>query len=288
MSFAPDLDAYFARLGLTGPCPPTLATLRAIVRAHITAIPFENLDVLLGRAIDLDPAAVERKLVHERRGGYCFEQNSHLLHVLRALGFDATPLSGRVRVNRPRDYTPARTHCFVRVDLDGVPWLADVGVGALSPTAPLRFDTEDEQATPHEPRRLLREGAWDGLALRGPDARMLHQVRFGDAWHDVCELTMEPMPPIDREVGNWYTSAHPQSHFRNRLIVARASERGRITVLNRELSVRGPDGVAVTRELRDPDELLAVLAEHFGLRFPPGTRFSCDALDWPADRGGAG
>jgi N-hydroxyarylamine O-acetyltransferase len=280
MTFTPDLDAYFARIHHTGGRAPTLDTLRAIVLAHIQAIPFENLDVLLGRRIDLDPAAVERKLVHDRRGGYCFEHNSHLLHVLLALGFTATPLSGRVRVGRPRDYTPARTHCFVRVDLDGVPWLADVGVGALSPTAPLRFDTEDEQATPHEPRRLVREGAWDGLALRGPDARMLHQVRLGDAWQDVCELTMEPMPPIDREVGNWYTSAHPQSHFRNRLMVARATPAGRVTVLNRELTIRDRTGRAETRAIETPDELLAILAEQFGLVFPPGTRFACDALDW--------
>ena len=152
MTFAPDLDAYFARLGLDGPRPPTLATLSAIVLAHIRAIPFENLDVLLGRGIDLDPAAVEHKLVHARRGGYCFEHNSHLLHVLGALGFAVTPLSARVRVNRARDDTPPRTHVLVRVDLDGTPWLADVGVGGLSPTAPLRLDPEAEQATPHEPR----------------------------------------------------------------------------------------------------------------------------------------
>ncbi len=281
MTFAPDLDAYFARLGLDGPRPPTLATLSAIVLAHIRAIPFENLDVLLGRGIDLDPAAVEHKLVHARRGGYCFEHNSHLLHVLGALGFAVTPLSARVRVNRARDYTPPRTHVFVRVDLDGTPWLADVGVGGLSPTAPLRLDTEAEQATPHEPRRLVRDGAWDGLAMRGPDARMFHQVKLGDAWVDVCELTMEPMPPIDREVGNWFTSTHPRSHFRDRLMAARATGAGRITVLNRELTIRDRDGRAETRTIADPDELLAVLDDHFGLRFPPGTRFPCAALDWP-------
>jgi N-hydroxyarylamine O-acetyltransferase len=282
MTFAPDLDAYFTRIGYRGPRAPTLQTLSAIVLAHIQAIPFENLDVLLGRGIDLDPAAVERKLVHERRGGYCFEQNSHLLYVLGALGFAVTPLSGRVRVNRPRDYMPARTHCFVRVDLDGAPWLADVGVGALSPTAPLRFDTENEQATPHEPRRIVREGAWDGLALRGPDARMLHQVRFGDAWHDVCELTMEPMPPIDREVGNWYTSAHPRSHFRDRLIVARAApDGGRVTLLNGELKVRDRAGIAEVRPIASAEALLAVLSEEFSLEFPAGTRFGAAGAPWP-------
>lgn len=282
-AFSPDLDAYFARIGYTGSREPDLVTLRALVRAHISTIPFENLDVLLGRAIDLDPAAVEAKLVYSRRGGYCFEHNSHLLHVLGALGYTVTPLSARVRVNRARDFTPPRTHVFVRVDLDGEAWLADVGVGGLSPTAPLRFDTEDEQATPHEPRRLIRDGAWDGLAMRSPDARIFHQARLGDTWVDVCELTMEPMPAIDREVGNWFTSQHPRSHFRDRLMAARATPTGRLTLINRELTVRGHDGAATTRIVRDPDELLVVLADDFGLAFPATTRFACSGLVWDAD-----
>jgi N-hydroxyarylamine O-acetyltransferase len=275
VTFAPDLDAYFARIGYRGPRAATLDALDGIVRAHITAIPFEALDVLAGKGIDLDPAAVERKLVHGGRGGYCFEHNSHLLHVLTAMGFDAVPLSARVRVQRPRGYTPPRTHVFVRVMLDGRPWLADVGVGALSPTCALRLDTEDEQATPHESRRIVDEGRHAGLA-----SRYFHQVRFGADWHDVCEFTGEEMQEIDREVGNWFTSMHPKSHFRDRLIVARASSDGRIVLVNRELSFRDRHGVATTRELASPDELLDVLAEHFALHFPAGTRFPCSGLVW--------
>jgi N-hydroxyarylamine O-acetyltransferase len=278
--FSPDLDAYFARIGYTGARTPTLPVLASIVRAHIESIPFENLDVLLGAGIDLEPRAVWQKLVHSHRGGYCFEQNSLLLDVLTALGFAATPLSARVRLQRPRDFTPPRSHMFVRVELDGIPWLADVGVGAMSPTAPLRFDTEAEQSTPHEPRRLLRDGDWDGLARRSPTARIFHQVRFGSEWQDVAELTLEPMPPIDREVANWFTSAHPRSHFRSRLVVARATTTGRITLLNRELTFRGPDGVGETQVLASPAALLGALAEHFGLHFPAGTEFPCEGLVW--------
>ena len=280
VTFVPDLTAYLARLGLGGaPRPaPTVQTLHALAAAHVRAIPFENLDVLLGVPIDLAPAAIEDKLVHRRRGGYCFEQNTLMLHVLRALGFEATALSARVRIGRPRDFVPARTHVFVRALVDGVPWLVDVGVGALSPTAALRLDTEDEQATPHEPRRLVRAGRWHDGALRGPEAVMYHQVRFADGWHDVCELTLEEMHEIDRVVGNWYTSTHPGSHFKERLVVARATAEGRVSVLNRELTVRDRSGQATTRELSGPDELLAVLDEQFGLRFPAGTRFPCPAL----------
>jgi N-hydroxyarylamine O-acetyltransferase len=269
MSFAPDLDAYFARIGYTGPRTPTVATLHALSRAHVSAIPFENLDVLLDRGIDLDPEAVEAKLVHAGRGGYCFEQNSHFLHVLTALGFDATPISARVRVGRPRDYTPARTHVFLRLEIDGVSWLADVGVGGMSLTGALRLVLDVEQETPHEPRRIVHQ-----------DGRFFHQVRFGDTWNDVCEFTLEVMPPIDREVGNWYTSRHPGSHFRARLTAARARGDGRVTLLNHELTFRDHAGRPETHTIKDPDELLALLAEHFDLRFPAGTRFQCPALSW--------
>lgn len=265
-----DLDAYFARIGYTGPREPTLATLSGIVEAHIRTIPFENLDVLLGRPIRLDMPSVMRKLVHEHRGGYCFEQNGLLLNVLETLGFVVAPLSARVRWQRPRDFTPARTHLFVRFELDGEAWLADVGVGGMSPTAPLRLDVTGEQPTPHEPRRIVYE-----------DGRWFHQVKLGDEWHDLLEFTREQMPPIDREVANWFTSTHPQSHFRDLLTVARAGAHGvRHTLLNRDLTLRHADSSAERHRVATPEELLRVLDEVFELRLPAGTKLACAGLSW--------
>lgn len=275
MSASPavDLDAYFARLAYTGPREPTTGTLHALSSAHAQAIPFENLDVLLGRPIALELPAIFQKLVHDHRGGYCFEQNTLLLHVLNELGFSVTPLSARVRWQRPRDFTPPRTHVFLRVELEGDSWLADVGVGGLSLTSAIRFDASGApQATPHDIRRIVQE-----------DGRYFHQVLIGHNWEDICEFTGETMPPIDRELANWFTCAHPQSHFKNRLIVARAASDGRrLTIQNYEFSVRGADGRADTKVLGSPDELLAVLAEHFGLHFPAGTRFGPPGSPWPA------
>ena len=111
MSDAPiDIEAYFGRIGYDGSVSPTLDTLSGLMDAHVRAVPFENLDVLLGRGIDVSPAGIVDKLVTRRRGGYCFEQNSLFLHVLQAVGFAATPISARVRVQRPREFTPPRTH----------------------------------------------------------------------------------------------------------------------------------------------------------------------------------
>lgn len=258
-----DLDAYLARIGYTGPRSPTLEGLHALTAAHAQAIPFENLDVLLGRGVDLAPDAVFDKLVRRRRGGYCFEQNGLFLAALTALGFHAVPLSARVRIDRPREFLPPRTHLFLRVELDGKSWLTDVGVGALSLTGAIRFGVEGEQPTPHEPRRLVRE-----------DGRWFHQARLGDTWTDVYEFTGEEMPPIDRELANWFTSTHPQSHFLGRLIVARAAPDGRrITLQNSDLKVRERDGRATVQTVASPEELLVVLAERFGLHLPPDTRF---------------
>ncbi len=278
--FCLDLEAYGQRIEADLGRAPSLEALNRIVAAHIEKIPFENLDILLGRPICVGIEAVEEKLVRSRRGGYCFEQNALLLHVLSRLGYDVTPVSARVRLGRERDFVPARTHLFLRVEIEGESWLADVGVGALSPTKALRLQLDCEQHTPHETRRIVAQGAWNGFAERGPHAVLYHQAKLDERWVDVCEFTLEPMPEIDREVANWYTSAHPGSHFRNRLVVARAVGEGRLSLLNRELKSRGADGVSTTMVLGSPGELLEVLRERFGLEFEAGTLFSCADLLW--------
>jgi N-hydroxyarylamine O-acetyltransferase len=280
MAFDPDLAAYFQRIAYRGPTAPSLANLDALILAHVIAIPFENLDILLGRRVVLDPPCIERKLVAERRGGYCFEQNTYFLHVLRALGYAVVPLSARVRFNRPREETPARTHVFLRVELPEGSWLVDVGVGGLTPTCALRLELDVHQETPHEPRRLCSEGEWQGLSLRSPNAKLYHQVLIDDSWRDLCDFTLEPMHDIDRELGNWYTSAHPQSHFKSRLTVARATPDGRVVLNDKMLTRRRNDGWKEAREVADAEELLRVLAEDFGISLPAGTRVAWTGVEW--------
>lgn len=264
------LDPYFARIGYGGPAVPTLEVLQAISAGHVDAIPFENLDVLLGRPIELTRDALIDKLVHGHRGGYCFEQNGLLLEVLQAIGFIVRPLSARVRYQQPRDVTPARTHLFLQVDLDGEPWIADVGFGGFSLGAPIRLAADVVQTTPHDHRRLVVE-----------DGRWFHQMRLGETWHDLNEFTREEMPLVDRVVANWYTSAYPTSSFRQRLVAARALPDGRrLTLLNRELTRRQPDGSAEATAIDTPVQLLEVLESGFGLHFAAGTTFPCTGLDW--------
>lgn len=263
------LASYFERVGYAGPSAPTLATLDALCAAHVTAIPFENIDVLLGRGIQLDPDAVEHKLVHARRGGYCFEQNSLFSRVLGELGFHVTAHGARVRYQRPRDYLPPRTHLYLCVHLEGETRVVDVGIGGQTLSASIRLVEGEEQTTPHETRRWLRDGAlW------------FHQIRFGDAWHDLYEATLDDMPPIDRELANWYTSTHPASHFKQHLLVGRAlPDGGRKSLFDRDFTVRTRAGTS-TRRLESPADVTRTLIDEFGLGLAPDTRLHVPAIEW--------
>ena len=262
------LQAYFQRIGYTGPRLPDLATLNGIIAAHVQTIPFENLDVLLGRPMSLEPEALLQKLVRQRRGGYCFEQNGLLLEVLRMLDFEVVPLSARVRLQHTRDFTPPRTHMFLQVTIDGEPWLADVGVGGLSPAAALAMNSPLPQATPHELRRLLREG---NLTF--------HQVELGGDWQDVSEFTHEKMPRIDREVAHWFTATSPASHFRNRLLVARAGPNGtRHTILNHEYSERAASGHATKQRSHRPMSCFACSTKSLAWSSGPARSFPARGL----------
>lgn len=262
--FAPDLDAYFARIGYAGPRAPTLETLHAITLHHATTIPFENLDVLLDRGINLAPEAIFQKLVRDGRGGYCFEQNNLLLLVLRALGYRVTPIGARVRWQKPRDVTPARTHLFLRVHLPEGDWLTDVGMGSASLTGAIPLEFDRELVTPHEIRRLVRDAA----------GSRFHQLWTGTEWTDCCEFTLDVMHPIDCEVANWWTSTSPDSHFRTAVNVGRAGRDGtRKAIRGGEFTHRRGAEILARTPIEPGAPFLAILAEHFDLHLPAGTQF---------------
>src|SRR5690606_18066998 len=144
--------------GYQGDREPTLSTLRAMVLRHTEAIPFENLDPLLGRHVRLDPASPEETLVRGGRGGYGYEQNLLFRYALEGIGFRVTGLAARVLWNAPEGAVTPLRHMMLRVDLGEGSYLADVGFGAQSPTAPLRLKPDVEQSTPHEPYRLIGLG----------------------------------------------------------------------------------------------------------------------------------
>src|SRR5262249_51271967 len=145
------------RIGYSGSNSPTLETLRGLHLHHALAIPFENLNPLLGWPVQLDSVSLQHKLIEQGRGGYCYEQNMLFKHALEAIGFKVTGLAARVCWNIPEGVQPPRTHMLLRVDLDGQPYISDVGFGGLTLTAPLRLEFDTEQPTPHEVFRLIDE-----------------------------------------------------------------------------------------------------------------------------------
>src|SRR5947209_19095637 len=198
-----DLDAYFARIGYRGARDPTRDVLTSLHRLQAAAIPFENLDPLLGRPVKLDAAAIAEKLVRRRRGGYCFEHNGLFAHVLDALGFHVNPLAARVRFRLPKDapQTPL-SHMLMTVDLPEGRFLCDVGFGGQSPTTPLRLEPKLEQTTPHGSYRLQTRST--GYEL---------EMRTAEGWSTLYRFTEQPQSARDYEVYNWYTSTHPHSFF---------------------------------------------------------------------------
>jgi N-hydroxyarylamine O-acetyltransferase len=256
-----DLDAYFARIGYDGPRTAELSTLRALHALHPAAIPFEAIDVLLDRGVDLTPEAVDAKLIHGRRGGYCFEQNSLFARVLTALGFEVEGLAARVRWNMPPGAAAQpRTHMVNRVEIDGVSWLADVGFGGCVLSAPLLLDSPDAQAARHDRYRLV--------PIAGG---VTQEVEREQGWVPAYDLSMVPCVPRDYEMANWFTSTHPTSHFRSTFLVALTRPEARYGLLHNRLTVR-PVGGEPTREILDAAGIERVLVEVFGLPVEPSWR----------------
>ena len=254
-----DLDAYLRRIDYGGALEPTLPALQALHLAHATHIPFENLDILLGRSIGLDLESLQAKLVAGGRGGYCFEQNTLFAAALRALGFDVTLLAARVRFGANR--VLPRTHMTLSVRVNDTAWLADVGFGAAGLLLPISF----------RDRADVRQFAWT-YRLAEEAGQWILQSQRERAWVDLYAFTLEPQLAIDFEVANHYVSTHPQSRFVQALTAQRVEPEARRTLVNRDYSV--DRGTEIRRHtLRNDDELLDLLAGDFGLRFPPGTRF---------------
>ena len=153
-----DVDAYFDRIGYADSPSVSLDTLAALQLQHAITIPFENLNPLLRWPVQLDTPSLEQKLIRDKRGGYCFEQNLLFSAVLRQLGFRVTWLAARVLWNVPEAVVMPRSHMLLLVDLDGVRHVADVGFGGVTLTAPLRLQVDCEQHTPHERFRLIASG----------------------------------------------------------------------------------------------------------------------------------
>lgn len=251
-----DLDAYLERIGLRG--RPSVTDVH---RAHALAIPFENLDPRRGVPVSIDPDDLQRKLVTERRGGFCFEQNLLLSDALGALGCGVELLLARVRANRPFDAgIRPRTHCALRItDRDGGIWHGDVGFGTGTPLRPLPFGAGEEHDIDGWGFRIVAEG--DLLVMQGRD-------HLGE-WGDLYSFEPAPVPRVDCELSSWYASTWPRHPMVTGLIVAgNRPDGGRVSVSDwsGELVLSEQDaGAAAVVEPLDEADVPALVAQRFGL-----------------------
>lgn len=247
------LAAYLRRIGLDPGSAPELAALH---RAHVTTVPFENLDPHRGVAPSLAPEALAAKLIDRGRGGYCFEHNLLLAGALEALGARVQLMLGRVRFGRPPGRISPRSHLVLRVEWEGAAWLADVGFGNGTMLEPIPFGPGDVHDQSGWRFRVVAEGG----------EHVLQSARDG-AWVDLYAFVPEPVPFVDLETSNWYTATHPRSPFVTGLIVTRVLADGtRVQLSDWDglgLKEQTPERVAVTPVLTE--EIPQLLADRFGL-----------------------
>ncbi|AYV47380.1 arylamine N-acetyltransferase [Caulobacter flavus] len=261
-----DLDAYFARIGYAGPREPTIETLRAICQKHPDAIPFENLDVLLGRGISIVPADVDAKLIAAGRGGYCYEQNSLLKRVLAAVGFQVEGLMARVLWMAPEGAPPRpRSHQVLGVRIDGETWLADAGFGGCVLTAPLRLFADGDQQIPNGAFRIV-DASQDGMVERQV------QANLSGRWAPLYQVAQGAWAAVDYEQANFFTYTHPSSHFTWSMTVGRTTPTARYALKNNRLTHRDAAGALVEQRDLSVDELEATLRDVIGLPVEPDWR----------------
>ncbi|NML34067.1 arylamine N-acetyltransferase family protein [Paraburkholderia antibiotica] len=257
MSDTINLENYFARIGYQGPRTATLDVLQAIHRLHPAAIPFENLNPLTRCPVRLDLESIQRKLVTAKRGGYCFEQNILFANVLMQLGFKVTPLLARVVWGREPGAIPPRTHMALRIDIGNDAWIADVGFGGVTLTAPLCLSAGLAQPIPLGTFRL---------ADAGHDTLYLEVQTHDGNWARVYHIDLGPVEWVDYETSNWYTSTSPDSVFAHNLMVCRVLPELRLALFNDQYTERDGEGqVVLERRLASAAELADCLRERFGL-----------------------
>ncbi|WOT35149.1 arylamine N-acetyltransferase family protein [Streptomyces coeruleorubidus] len=264
-----DLDAYLRRIGWEGERRADAATLRGVHLAHMRAIPFENLDALRGGAPSLDPADLMAKLVHSRRGGYCYEHNTLFACALEALGFRVTRLAARVVVGADTIASRPRTHMTLLAHVPGEsrPYLADVGFGAIgSILEPMPLIADVEFTGAGRRHRLVHaphDGPLEMWLLQAHDQEK-------DDWTGQYAFTLEPFEKPDYDVINWHIATNPRSPFAQRLYAQHISAARHLLIDGRLLTQTRTDGTVTEREVTDEADARRLLEEEFGITAPEG------------------
>jgi len=251
-----DLESYFARIGWTGARDTTRATLASLLEAHVRRIPFENLDVLLGDKPRLDLPTLAAKLVGARRGGYCYEHATLFAAVLEQLGFAVQRHSARVIGTMPKHSAP-RTHMFLTTVIDSERVVVDPGFGGLTPRVPVPLDGAQ-----------VRFGSDEHWIARDADGEYALIARTPQGERTAWVSSLATDVPIDFELANHYTATHPASPFTQRLFLRAFTDDGRVTVVNRDVTVYRGDQPMERYALANRAALRELMVRAFGFDLP--------------------
>jgi len=256
-----DLAAYLARIALEERPAADADGLAALQRAHRLAIPFENLDVILGRGIRIDSDSVFAKLVTARRGGYCFEHNRLFLDALAALGFEARVLLARVWLAATE--TPPLTHALSLVTIAGQDWIADAGFGA-SYAPVMQLAEGDVEASDGARFRLARDPVHGWMLSRDGHPATTDGRGTGAGFQPQYSFTLNQVWDADLALSNRWTSSAPESRFLQLRIVSIVLPEGMASINERHYRARNAVAETAT-ELADPDAWHARLSRIFGI-----------------------
>jgi N-hydroxyarylamine O-acetyltransferase len=255
-----DVQAYLRRIDYQGSLTPSVDLLRSLHRAHLFTVPFENLDIHLGREIVCDDGRILHKIVNEKRGGFCYELNGAFAALLRALGFRVTLLSCRV-AREDRSYGPEFDHLTLRVDLEE-PWLADVGFGDCF-LEPLRLESRLEHEQSGRIYRLTSRMTSPPPA----DAVFGLEVMAEGRWKREYAFTLQPRELSDFAGMCHYHQTSPESHFTRQRICSLPTPEGRITLSDEKL-IETHGALRQETSLSGDHEWQAKLRELFGVVLP--------------------
>ena len=244
--------AYLARIGYTGEIRNTAECLRELHYRHALTVPYENLDILQGKPLELSPEGLFAKIVLRGRGGYCFELNGGFGLLCRLAGFETEDRFARFL--RGETEIPMHRHRMVLVTCEGKTWVCDVGVGSAAPRYPLLLEEGLEQTQGAECYRFTRDAALGWVLLE----------KHGDGWRRYVSFSDERMFDVDYIQPSYYCEKHPDSPFNKKPIIAVKTPEGRRTVDGNVYKVWQGETVTETETLT-PARYKAVLAEVFGL-----------------------
>lgn len=244
-------EEYLERINFHEPISNNFEILKSLCFAQHRTIPFENFDICLGKGINLEPEVLIQKLIKSKRGGYCFELNGLFFLALRAFGFDARKLLGRVHVT---GQAGGRSHQITLVTIDDNRWIVDAGFGAETPRAPIPLICDQPITFENQTFRLIQSDLY-GFML---------QIKHDSQWKNLYSFELNHVYPADIDYGNYYTSTNPKSFFVQNRITTLPVENGVKILLNMELK-KVINGKEEKVKLEQDQSYMNILEQEFGI-----------------------